>query len=438
AVKTEIERVSRDIVSREDLIVRSMEEEKKIKSIKEKCEEEANKISAKLEKTKEELKKHKENMSKLISSENLDIEELNKKRAEQEKIIKREAELKKEIDLLSKDLQESISARELEIEKKKRKEIEVKETEKELEKAKMEKEELEKSIEESGEEGSKIYTRIQKIEEENSADSKELGSINEKISVLVRRKVELEAKEREVNTRVADLYSEILAYGMDENGIIEGKIEEMEKEILEINASLSSLGGVNMKAPEMFEEKKKEVEEEIAKLQKLQKEKDSILHMIEEVEEKKLKTFNATFEEVNKNFSKLFSYVFPGSASIKLDNLKDPFNSGLTFKIENQEDKEILSFSGGEKSFLILILLFSIHLCKKSSIYIFDEVDAALDKENSKKLSLLIKEMSKDSQFIVVSHNDSLIVNADSAIGVAKEKGYSKAVGLEIGKLLTG
>ncbi|MCL4375245.1 AAA family ATPase [Candidatus Marsarchaeota archaeon] len=75
-------------------------------------------------------------------------------------------------------------------------------------------------------------------------------------------------------------------------------------------------------------------------------------------------------------------------------------------------------------------------MCKPSQIYVFDEVDSALDKENSKKLSFLIKEMSKNSQFIVVSHNDSLIVNADAAIGVVKSNEESKAVGVEIASMV--
>ena len=66
------------------------------------------------------------------------------------------------------------------------------------------------------------------------------------------------------------------------------------------------------------------------------------------------------------------------------------------------------------------------------SLYIFDEIDVALDKENSKKLSKLIRELSKASQFIVVSHNDSLITMAEAAIGVAMQDSYSRAVGIEM------
>ena len=92
--------------------------------------------------------------------------------------------------------------------------------------------------------------------------------------------------------------------------------------------------------------------------------------------------------------------------------------------------------SGGERSMLMLILVFAIHMYKPSSIYIFDEIDAAFDKENSKKLSQLLKQLSTDSQFIVVSHNDTLISNADAAIGVAKVNGESKIFGLQFSSII--
>jgi chromosome segregation protein len=81
------------------------------------------------------------------------------------------------------------------------------------------------------------------------------------------------------------------------------------------------------------------------------------------------------------------------------------------------------------------VLLFSIYTYRPSRIYIFDEVDSALDKDNSRLLSKLIKDMSKEAQFVVVSHNDSLVVDADAAIGVIKESAESNVVGVEIAEL---
>jgi len=175
------------------------------------------------------------------------------------------------------------------------------------------------------------------------------------------------------------------------------------------------------------------VEEANEKVATLDAERRAVIAMMEEINTKKISSFMATFEDVNKNFSKLYNYIFPGAAHIELEDANDPLNSGIEIKIENGRSfKRVGSFSGGEKSLLSLMLLFAIHMCKPSAIYLFDEIDAALDKENSKKLSQLIKEMAKQAQFIVVSHNDSLIVNADAAIGVIRAEDESKAVGIEI------
>ena len=120
-------------------------------------------------------------------------------------------------------------------------------------------------------------------------------------------------------------------------------------------------------------------------------------------------------------------------ARIELEDSNAPLDSGLDIKIEDgKTHRRLGSLSGGEKSLISLMLIFSIHMCKPSALYLFDEIDSALDKENSKKLSQLIKQMSGDAQFVVVSHNDSLIVNADAAIGVVKTDGESKVVGIEI------
>jgi chromosome segregation protein len=160
--------------------------------------------------------------------------------------------------------------------------------------------------------------------------------------------------------------------------------------------------------------------------------------MMEEIDSKKLQTFMDMLNQVNKNFGKLYNYVFPGKASIVLEDDADPLNSGIDIRAnDGKTNMPIKGLSGGQQSMIALMLLLSIHMCKKSSIYLFDEVDAALDSDNAKKLSKLIKQMSTDAQYIVISHNSSLIVNADAAIGVAMdETKESKAIGLEISSII--
>jgi len=93
------------------------------------------------------------------------------------------------------------------------------------------------------------------------------------------------------------------------------------------------------------------------------------------------------------------------------------------------------SMSGGEKTLTALAFLFSVQQYKPTPFYILDEIDAALDKENSKKVAELIKLMSKEAQFIVITHNDTVIMAADRIYGVTMERGESKILGLELPKV---
>jgi chromosome segregation protein len=90
--------------------------------------------------------------------------------------------------------------------------------------------------------------------------------------------------------------------------------------------------------------------------------------------------------------------------------------------------------SGGEKSLTSLAFIFSIQLFEPAPFYFFDEVDAALDMTNSKKVGILIKEMSKSSQFISITHNDQVVKAADQIIGVAKSNTNSSVIGIRTGE----
>ena len=84
------------------------------------------------------------------------------------------------------------------------------------------------------------------------------------------------------------------------------------------------------------------------------------------------------------------------------------------------------SLSGGEQTIMALLFIFALQYTKPSPFYVLDEIDAALDKLNSQRMAELIRNLSKTSQFIVVSHNDYVISKADVIVGIAKYKGSSK------------
>ncbi len=299
-----------------------------------------------------------------------------------------------------------------------------------LEKAK---EEIEKEVNSSSASTKKAFDKQAAIDEEIRKLSIERGKLAAQLDSLNRQLGDLKVKRGQAEVRLTDLTIELAAYKDQKIDAANEKLEEMERELVIIGSKIGELGNVNLKAPELYEQRKKDVDEVASKVATLEAERQAVINMIEEIDSKKFETFVATFTAISRNFSKLYAYFSPLPAALELDDVKNPLDGGLEIKIKNGNNyKRVDSMSGGEKAQLLLSLIFAIHMCKPSSLYIFDEVDAALDKENSKKLSLLIKDMAKDAQFVVVSHNDSLIVNSGTAIGVVKADGDSKAVGIEI------
>ncbi|MDE1823750.1 MAG: chromosome segregation protein SMC [Candidatus Micrarchaeota archaeon] len=295
--------------------------------------------------------------------------------------------------------------------------------------------EIENRVKHSNTASKKAYERLSALDSESGKLGAELARLNAEIDNLNRQLGDVRLKRSASETRLNDIAVELPSYaGTIER--IKGSIDQMQAEEAVVSAKLGELGNVNLKAPEAYVEKSRNVEEAQAKVNTLQVEKQAVLRMMEDIDSKKLQTFMHTLNEVNRNFTKLYSYIFPETATIKLDNEQDPLNSGLDISLKSgSKERRLGSLSGGESSIVSLVLMFAIHTSKPSALYIFDEIDSALDKENSKKLSLLIKQMSKDAQFVVVSHNDSLIVNADAAIGVVKTNGISSAVGIDIASI---
>jgi chromosome segregation protein len=97
---------------------------------------------------------------------------------------------------------------------------------------------------------------------------------------------------------------------------------------------------------------------------------------------------------------------------------------------------DIRSLSGGEKTLTALAFLFAIQEHEPASFYILDEVDAALDKANSQKLADLIRDYCNKAQYVVISHNDAVISEADALYGVSMQTdaGLSNVVSLDISK----
>jgi len=277
----------------------------------------------------------------------------------------------------------------------------------------------------------KLFEERNSIEREIEALALEKGKSGFNYEKFFKDLARYEVLKSNLETRLVDLKAECAAYQDIEQ--VPGTREEIEAKIKEGEQQLAALGNVNLKAPELYEEKSRDIKEIKEKVQKLDDERKAVKNMIDEIEKKKSAIFMETFEAVRSNFRKLFGYAFQGEGDLVLQNPETPLETGLQIQVKTEkgETKFIESMSGGEKSLLTLIFIFAIHMCKPAPFYLLDEADASLDKENSMKLSKLLKELSKNTQFIVVTHNDSVLISADAAIGVTRTKQGSKIVGVQ-------
>jgi chromosome segregation protein len=213
-------------------------------------------------------------------------------------------------------------------------------------------------------------------------------------------------------------------------------LEDAKKKIHEAQAKLESLGNVNMRALEIFEDVLKEYSDLTTRVAKLVEEKSSVLSIIDEVEKKKTEAFMKTFSEINSHFSSIYEKVnVKYQGELELENPEKPFEGGVVVKILESKKKRIsvASLSGGERTLVALAFVFAIQEHEPAAFYLLDEIDAALDKLNSEKVAKLLKEYSQRAQVIIISHNDSIISEADSLYGISMNKdGESSIVSLKL------
>lgn len=290
---------------------------------------------------------------------------------------------------------------------------------------------LEEEISSTSKEIEKLFERMKGHEEELQEAGKARAQARMEFEKLSKDLSQIEIKKATSGTRLEDIKSELASFSGFQ--MLDASRDALSSMIAESERILAGLGNVNMAAIEMFEKRKKEIEEVEDRIQKLDTEREAILSMIGEIEEHKKEAFMEAFQAVSQNFSDMFRHVNVGQGHLHLSDPASPFESGLFIKLRrNNQEHSLDALSGGEKTLVALMFIFALQFFKPAPFYILDEVDAALDKPNSKNLAELVGKMSADSQFIVVSHNDTVMSNSDSVIGVTKADGASKLVGIKL------
>jgi len=218
-------------------------------------------------------------------------------------------------------------------------------------------------------------------------------------------------------------------------GFISGSMQFLKQKLEKSQRIIVTIGSVNLRALETYDNVKEEYDRVAEKAEHIENERDEILKVIEEIDKKKKKTFMKTFNAINDLFSRNFSQLsVKGRAFLEIENKEDIFEGGIgiTIKVGKGKYFDVSSLSGGEQTLVALALIFAIQEYNPYCFYILDEIDAALDKRNSELLANLLKKYMKAGQYIVISHNDTIISGANVIYGVSMNSGISKVISLRV------
>jgi chromosome segregation protein len=252
---------------------------------------------------------------------------------------------------------------------------------------------------------------------------------------LVRKQAELkyldETSRKELNAPLEELAA------AEEAVLDDAGLEEAERKYQEVKARIEALGPVNPQALEEFQEAQQRYDFLNAQRQDLL---DSIRDTetaIKEIDVESRKRFSDAFEAINGHFRELFRTLFGGgTGEMRLTDETNIAESGIDIVASppGKRLQNVLLLSGGEKSLTAMALLMAIFHYQPSPFCILDEVDAPLDEPNIERLTRLIREMSGQTQFIVITHAKRTMEAAQSLYGVTmQEPGVSKLVSVKFG-----
>jgi chromosome segregation protein len=220
---------------------------------------------------------------------------------------------------------------------------------------------------------------------------------------------------------------------LDEERNTNMTLEDLQEKCDRMKKRLENMGEINPTAIEAFSEMKKRFDFIGEQKNDLVNAKESLMQTIQEVETTANQKFLDTFNKVRENFQNVFKALFTedDTADMILEDPENLADTGIDIiaKPKGKRPTSITQLSGGEKTLTATALLFAIYLIKPAPFCILDEVDAPLDDANVGKFTQMIRKFSKESQFIIVTHNKMTMASVDVIYGVTmQEPGVSKLV----------
>ncbi|CAM3429612.1 chromosome segregation protein SMC [Pseudostreptobacillus hongkongensis] len=262
------------------------------------------------------------------------------------------------------------------------------------------------------------------------------SSISEKIAEnIVRNEKELENLEEkinEINDKKSDVKLDEIYYKLEDDNLV-----DIKQEISKLESKKNNIGSVNLASIEEYNSEFERHQVLVNQRDDLINSSNSINDLISKIDKDITEKFTYAFNEIKENFKYMCSEIFYGArGDIKLTDPSNILTTGLelSVKYKNKPEQTLMLLSGGEKSMLAVSFIMAIFMFKPSPFTFFDEIEAALDERNTKKIIELLRRFIEKSQFILITHNKETMKGSDRLYGVSmnKEVGESRIVSVDI------
>lgn len=276
------------------------------------------------------------------------------------------------------------------------------------------------------------YVAIEEMQAQIRSEQKNRESLIEELKNCELKLADIDQRINFVSERIFDSYQ----INIPDEMIVDQSENELNISIEKIEKSIENIGPINMAVKDEHEEENERLFMLTDQRDDLIKAEQNLLDAIQEIDKIAREKFQKTFEDIGKNYEKLFTMFFEGGkGSLKLEGDPDPLeaNIGIQAQPPGKRNQSLRQLSAGEKALTAIALLFSIYQVKPSPYCILDEVDAPLDDVNIRKFTRVLNNFSNDTQFIVVTHNKLTMESANFLYGVTMEKkGVSQLVSVKL------
>ncbi|MGM9662063.1 MAG: chromosome segregation protein SMC [Oscillospiraceae bacterium] len=283
------------------------------------------------------------------------------------------------------------------------------------------------------------------LEQERTAGDRRARECNElllnaerSVNLLEQKKNASAMEEKQILDRLWEHYELSHSAAMEQRVELES-VAKASRRVAELKREISALGSVNVGAIEEFERVNTRYTYLTDQRDDVQKSKDDLLGIIEEITREMTAIFSEQFKLLAESFQETFTELFGGGkATLELEDPEDILGCGIEIKAQppGKSLKTISLLSGGEKAFVAIALYFSILKVHPTPFCVMDEIEAALDEPNVVRVAKYMRRISGKTQFVVITHRRGTMEEADVLYGVTmQEKGVSRVLTINMNDL---